>query len=268
MMEMCVVPDDPLLTPNGDRFSPVSRSDLDGVAVDAPCAPSEQAELLSLAVHEFRTPVTVVAGYLRMLSREQLGPLSERQRKVIEEAERACGRLSALVTEMSELAGLEGRGQSPSFTRGAVALGPMLDEIASQALEGRDRGVSLARRGDVSSVTVDGDRGRLKAAFGALATAVLREQTDTTEVILQAGVEERDGRRMAVLTIGRVGAADMLMETGGPGARFNEFRGGLGLALPIARRVIERAGGRIWSSAAGRTLGAVAVLLPLKETAS
>ena len=263
-----MVPDDPLFSPDGDRFSPVSRSDLDGVAVDAPRTPSEQAELLSLAVHEFRTPVTVVAGYLRMLSREQLGPLSERQRKVVEEAERACGRLSALVTEMSELSGLEGRGPAPPLARGAVALAPLLDEVASQVLEGRERGVSLSRRGDVSSVTVDADRGRLKAALAALATAVLREQTDTTDVVLQAGVEERDGRRMAVLTIGRDGAADMLMETGGPGARLNEFRGGLGLALPIARRVIEQAGGRIWSSAAGRTLGAVAVLLPLKETAS
>ena len=31
----------------------------------------ETADLLSLAVHEFRTPVTVVAGYLRMLAARQ-----------------------------------------------------------------------------------------------------------------------------------------------------------------------------------------------------
>ena len=43
----------------------------------------EQAELLSLAVHEFRTPVTVVVGYTKMLVNEQLGPVSERQRKVL-----------------------------------------------------------------------------------------------------------------------------------------------------------------------------------------
>jgi hypothetical protein len=97
---------------------------------------------------------------------------------------------------------------------------------------------------------------------------VLREQGEAGEVVLQSGVTDRGGRRMALVTIGRAGAADSLMEIGGPDARLNEFRGGLGLALPIARRVIEQAGGRAWSSAAGRNLGAVAVLLPLKETAS
>jgi signal transduction histidine kinase len=262
------VRDDFLFSASGDRFSPRARSEPNGMAGGNRPPTTDQAELLSLAVHEFRTPVTVVAGYLRMLSREQLGPLSDRQRKVVEEAERACGRLSALVTEMSELSGLEGRGKAALAPAGEVALGPLLDEIANQVQEGRDRGVALARRGDASAMTVDADRGRLKSALEALATAVLREQAEATEVVLQAAVEDRDGRRVAVLTIGRDGAAGTLMETGGPDARLNEFRGGLGLALPIARRVIEQAGGRTWSSAAGRTLGAVAVLLPLKETAS
>src|SRR5689334_25234544 len=64
---------------------------------------------MSLAVHELRTPVTVVAGYLRMLLREQGGPLTDKQRKMLEEAERSCARIGALVAEMSDLGKLEGR---------------------------------------------------------------------------------------------------------------------------------------------------------------
>jgi signal transduction histidine kinase len=63
---------------------------------------------MSLAVHELRTPVTVVSGYLRMLLREQGGPLTDKQRKMLEEAERSCGRIGALVSEMSELGKLHG----------------------------------------------------------------------------------------------------------------------------------------------------------------
>ena len=65
-------------------------------------------KLLSLAVHEFRTPITVVGGYLRMVLRERAGPITDQQRKLLEEAEKSCGRLSALVTEMSDLSALEG----------------------------------------------------------------------------------------------------------------------------------------------------------------
>ena len=54
-------------------------------------------KLLSLTVHEFRTPVTVVAGYLRMLLKERAGPLPEEQRRLLEEASKSCARLSALL---------------------------------------------------------------------------------------------------------------------------------------------------------------------------
>ena len=46
------------------------------------------SQLLSLAVHEFRTPTSVVGGYLRMLQRDTDSTLSDRQRKMIEEAEK------------------------------------------------------------------------------------------------------------------------------------------------------------------------------------
>src|SRR3954467_14413301 len=64
-------------------------------------------KVLSLAVHEFRTPMTVVAGYIRMLLKDRAGALTDPQRRLLEEAEKSCGRLSALVAEVSELSNLE-----------------------------------------------------------------------------------------------------------------------------------------------------------------
>ena len=51
---------------------------------------------------------------------------------------------------------------------------------------------------------------------------------------------------------------------------FDEHRGGVGLSLPIARRVVERAGGRVWSPTPDgdddRGLrSAVVVSIPLAE---
>src|SRR5438128_1347084 len=48
-----------------------------------------QAQLLSLAAHEFRTPASVVGGYLRMLQRDSETPLVPRHRKMVHEAEKA-----------------------------------------------------------------------------------------------------------------------------------------------------------------------------------
>ena len=64
--------------------------------------------LLSLTVHEFRTPMTVVAGYLRMLLKDRAGPITEQQRRLLEEAEKSCTRL----------VGAPGRGQRPRQPRG------------------------------------------------------------------------------------------------------------------------------------------------------
>ena len=62
---------------------------------------SQWSRLLSLSVHEFRTPLTVVAGYVRMLLKDRAGPLSAQQRKLLEETEKSCGRLTALLSELS-----------------------------------------------------------------------------------------------------------------------------------------------------------------------
>src|SRR5688572_26641904 len=100
---------------------------------------------MSLAVHELRTPVTVVAGYLRMLLREQAGPLTEKQRKMLEEADRSCGRLGALVAEMSELGKLEAR--QVALARQDFDMNGLAAELASHMHEGGDRGVRLETRG-------------------------------------------------------------------------------------------------------------------------
>src|SRR6185503_15672860 len=63
--------------------------------------------LLSLSVHEFRTPISVVSGYLRMVLKDPAGRLDERYRRMLEEADKSCNRLSALTAEMSDLSALE-----------------------------------------------------------------------------------------------------------------------------------------------------------------
>ena len=216
---------------------------------------------LSLAVHELRTPVTVVAGYLRMLLREQAGPLSEKQRKMLEEADRSCGRLGALVAEMSELGKLEAR--QVAMTRQEFDLAAVAAELASGMQEGSDRGVRLEVRSS-SPVMVTGDRARIAAAVKALVHSALRERGDPGVVVVEcSAVTGPPG--WGVVAIGDETVLPSLtaaVESTPP--PFDEWRGGLGLALPVARRVIEAHGGALWSADGDHSRAASALRLPLR----
>lgn len=216
---------------------------------------------LSLAVHELRTPVTVVAGYLRMLLKEQGGPLSDKQRKMLEEAERSCGRIGALVSEMSELGKMESG--DVGLARQPFDLAALVVELASGMHEGDDRGVQLSVRGADTPLNVVGDRARLGAAVRALLHASLRERGEPG-VILAACSAVDGAHPAAILAIGDETTVQALADTAAAGAPFDEWRGGLGLALPVARRVIEAHGGTLWSAPGDRPRAGSALRIPLR----
>src|SRR5687768_695963 len=109
---------------------------------ESPTTEPRWPRLLSLAVHEFRTPVTVVAGYIRMLLKDRAGPLNDQQRHLLAEAEKSCGRLSGLISEMSDLANLEAA--TAPFNRSALDLSALVTEIAASLPPLPDREVSVS----------------------------------------------------------------------------------------------------------------------------
>src|SRR5580693_3204651 len=101
-------------------------------------------ELLSLAVHELRTPAGVVGGYLRMLQRDTT-PLSELQRKMVDEAERSCQRLVAIIAELSEIQKLDAN--VVELAQQGLDVFPIMAEAAQGVREPDDRNVRLEVRG-------------------------------------------------------------------------------------------------------------------------
>jgi signal transduction histidine kinase len=216
---------------------------------------------LSLAVHELRTPITVVAGYLRMLLREQAGPLTDRQRQMLEEADRSCARIGTLISEISELGKLEaGELTIPGVT---FDLSSVAAELASNMQEGHDRGIRLDLRAPEPAI-VTGDRARIGAALKALMQAALRERADPGVIIVECTTVQASDREWVVVTIGDESVAPSLRDGVHAAAPlpFDEWRGGLGLALPVGRRVLEAHGGAVWSAPGTRPRAGSALRLP------
>ncbi len=213
--------------------------------------------LLALAVHEFRTPITVVAGYLRMVLKERAGPISDQQRKLLEEAEKSCGRLSGLVAEMSDLSALEA-GSAP-FNRATLDLSALLRDVIGSLPPPPDHTLSVILEGADARVSLAGDAQRLRTALTSLLTALSREVVNSDRLIVR--MVESGTASTAVLAIGDPEQVEVLTSAQ-PAAleRFDEWRGGCGLALAIARRVFNLHGGAIFSPPGGGKAGALLML--------
>ena len=218
------------------------------------------AELLSLAAHEFRTPVSVACGYLRMLLNETESPVSERQRRMLEEADKACGRLAAIVAELGEITKLDEG--TAAIARTSFDLFPALDDIAGRVDESRERDVQLQLSGDAAGAAMTGDLPRLQQAFTAVFQAVLREQPAGARVAVNRSLISLGPYTSALVIVAREDDVERAC-TSMP-VTFSEYRGGMGLALPIARRVFERHGGRIWCTDAAAAGGPIVVSVRLQ----
>src|SRR5436309_9041568 len=164
-------------------------------------APEEKPrypELMSLAVHEFRTPASVVGGYLRMLQRDSES-FTDRQRKMIDEAEKSCARLVALIAELSDVSKLDAG--IITLNRQPLDVFALVGEVAEHVQEGKDREVRLEVRGESAGATIAGDGPRLHSAFEAVFRAILREKAGPCVVAAERRYEATGGKTSAVIVI-------------------------------------------------------------------
>ena len=181
-----------------------------------------------------------------MLQKDQDPPMSDRQRHMIEEAEKSCARLVAIVAELSDISKLDSG--SVKLAAQPLDLFSLIEKVAELVHEVSDRDVHITLSGPSDGAGITGDPTRLRTAFDAIFRAILREKPEPARIAAERRLATRDGRPSAVLIVADEGAVQEAYERE-PGP-FDDMRGGLGLALPLARRVIEGHGGALWSPAA------------------
>src|SRR5262245_5652442 len=123
-------------------------------------------------------------------------PLSDRHRKMVEEAERSCARIVALIGELNEVSKLDD--PIAPLPEESFDLFAVVREVAGETHEASDRGVQLKMRGPTSGAPLKGDLVRVHRALSSLVRAVLREQQDNGVVIVDGRLTRDRSRSTAV----------------------------------------------------------------------
>lgn len=216
-------------------------------------------QLMSHAGHEIRNPLTPLNGYLRMLFQGTAGPLSDPQRKLLQEIERAATRIWQVTKEMSEVVQIEdGR---LKMNTGRVDFGALLDQVIAPLSPMPDRGTTLRLDNQAAGASVIGDPLQLRTALGAVLTAIGRELVTSSELVVRLRRDAVD-RRPALRVTAAGGERIEDLDRADPAdlAPFIELRGNCGLQPALARRVIEAHQGHVWSPRQEPRSGAVLML--------
>lgn len=204
-------------------------------------------EFLQNVSHELATPMTPVVGYLKLLIGEDLGPLTELQRKCLNSVSDSTQRLRLVVDTLLDVSSLE-TNQMHFFERSydfcEVARGALKD------VEGllTQRGVEARTAIAASPMEATGDPEKLRRAM-------LHVLDNAIKFSPRGGVVAVEARRVGVFF-------ELIVADSGPGiadenlpkvlepffqvdGSRTRMHGGVGLGLAFSRRVCEALGGQI-----------------------
>ncbi len=214
---------------------------------------AERSRFLASMSHQLRTPLNAIIGFSEVLAQRQVGELNEKQSDYVGDVVDSGRHLLALVDDLLDLGKVESG--LLELHREHVVVAELVSSSASLFRE------QAARRhltievdvDDVGSIEADARKIR-QVLFNLLANAV--KFTPPEERITVRARAHGDAVEIAVIDRGPG------IDPGAQEAIFEEFaqadspRGsatGTGLGLPLARRLVERHGGRLWVESDGRS---------------
>jgi signal transduction histidine kinase len=206
--------------------------------------------------HELSTPLTPLSGYLRILQSEKAGPLAPQQKKILDAMTPAVSRLARILDNLADFASLSS-GHAP-LVESAVSPDGLAEEVVAEqhaAVKDARLHVQLVRSG---APAVLADARKVRQALSNLVSNAVKFSPHGGEVLVEVGHEP--GRlRYAIYDQGPGVPPEEQERIFEPlhhaALRYGEEARppGSGLGLPVARRIAEAHGGRVWVESPPRT---------------
>jgi signal transduction histidine kinase len=222
------------------------------VPATQPAVETEKA--LNLLIHDVRAPLSVAQGYLRLLQQNRLESEADRSRAITQTMD-ALGRITRLC---EDAAAFLAESVSTDGPRQTVAVSTFAERV-SAACAARCSPLTFTVESDKLSGAVRGTQLDRVAESLAVILCAVRRSARNDSVRVSVHEEEKEARFLLGCDDDRAALMSRHPET------FDPWRGGHGIALPLACRIVAEAGGRIWTYANGR--GAVGVAFPEEASA-
>ncbi|MGE5234806.1 MAG: ATP-binding protein [Acidobacteriota bacterium] len=241
-------------------------------------------DFVSHVSHELKTPLVAMQETTRLLLDEEVGPLTERQRRLLGLNLQGGTRLAAMISALLDISRMESG--SLVYDHRPHDLGPLLERAAAE-LEAlaAEHGVTLEVEKPEPALLVWCDADRVVQVVQNLLHNAIRFSPRGERVRLlgqrlaelpagqRRGLPEsvagRDGSRFAAISVADRGpgvpAADRtrIFEKFRQLGTRAESRGGVGLGLAICQQIVDDHGGAIWVADAQGSGSVFTFLLPL-----
>jgi signal transduction histidine kinase len=207
-----------------------------------------RAAFMHNVAHELSTPLTPLAGYLKILQSDKLGPLLPQQKKVVDSMGLAVTRLTRIIDNLSDFASLQA-GATPILSA-PVDPDKLVEEIVEEHRPAiRDARLHLEVRTSRGG-PIHGDPRKLRQAISNVVSNAVKFSPHGGEVLVEL-LRGPERLQIAVYDQGPGIAAGDTQRVFEPFFHAARARGedarqpGSGLGLPVAKRILEAHGGRL-----------------------
>jgi len=224
-------------------------------------------EFVSIASHELRTPMTVIRGFIGLLYRGQLGPLTIQQKEVVEKINNNTKTLIGLVNDMLDLAKLQADKLEITLSDNPI------DVLVNNAFDKMQilyngKGIALKYIGPNVLINTDPEKFE-HIMLNLLSNAYKFTQTGGS-VTVTSKIDE--DKHLATICITDTGIGIPPEAIGNLFKKFSQVEnylqrqtGGSGLGLSICKQMVERLGGTIWVKSNIGVGSQFYFTMPLKE---
>jgi NtrC-family two-component system sensor histidine kinase KinB len=203
-----------------------------------------KSEFIAAASHELRTPLTSLQMGIHLLFEGSLGPMTERQQRVVQVCRDDATRLDRLMRELLDLSKIESGDTAP--VRAPVPAFTLAHDAAEAVrMQADARGLRLHINAAPDLPEVFADRQQIQRVIINLLTNAIRA-TPAGGTITVRGLRRGEEVVFSVADTGAGIPREYLSRIFEPFVQVpNAPQGASGLGLSIARRIVEAHGGRL-----------------------